>query len=590
MGILRSNLSPNLVRDNLRSQLRFCSDTGQIWLHEHRMLLVHADSHAQMRRELIDTLGMERAKGMLMRMGYASGVSDYELINISPEGMSDKEIFMAGPLLITLEGIVKTTIPKLEIDRKTGKFYVEALWEHSWEGQAHLRHYGESTAQGVCWYLIGYASGYCTAFMGRPVLCKEIRCIGSGSSNCYLIGKPIEEWDDASDFAFLLSQESIANQFIGLQSQVMQLRSAISEKRLPSDIIGKSPTFLAAFELLLQASTSQITVLLQGETGVGKEVFARTLHERGTRCNEPFIAVNCAAIPHELVESELFGVEKGAFTGAHASRPGRFERANGGTLFLDEVGDLPFSVQAKLLRVLQEGEIERLGGTKTHKVDVRIVTASNIDLKQLVVEGKFRSDLYYRLNALQINIPPLRERKMDILLLAKSFLKKYSAINCKKLRGFSDKAKLAMLAYHWPGNIRELQNVVERGVMLTPNGSHIGINQMFPSYKAEGPGEFTLDAQGGLTSDQEGRGKDFCDAILDGNITLNQAINLLAESATKRAKGNLSAAARMLGLSRAQLAYRLEQHCGEEPIKPNTAKNKAKHNIDSDYEVVNDPD
>ena len=543
----------------MRSQLRFGSDTGQIWLHEHRMLLIHADSYAQMRRELIDTLGMDRARGLLMRMGYASGVSDFELVGITTEATSDLDAFMAGPLLHTLEGLVKTIITKLEIDRKIGKFYVECIWENSWESQAHLRHYGESS-EAVCWNLIGYASGYTSAFMGKPILCKEIKCHTMGAEHCYLVGKPVEEWEDAKDFALLSNQESIADQLRGLQTQVVQLRSAINEKeKLPADIVGNSPAFLAAYELLTQAAKTQITVLLQGETGAGKEVFARTLHDKSSRCKESFIAINCAAIPHDLVESELFGVEKGAFTGALISRPGRFERANAGTLFLDEVGDLPLSAQAKLLRVLQEGEVERVGGTKTYKVNVRLVAACNYNLKQLVEEGKFRTDLYFRINALQINIPPLRERALDILLIAKKFLKKYSAISGKKLRGFSDKSKLALLAYQWPGNVRELQNVVERGVMLAPNGTHIAINHMFPSYNNDNSLEFGLDAKGGLSASQKESGKDFCEAILSGKITLEQANTLLAEAAVEKANGNLSAAARMLGLTRPQLAYRLEQ-------------------------------
>lgn len=549
----------NSVMNNFRSHLRFDSDSGQIWLHEYRMLLVHADAHAQMRRELIDTLGMTRARGVLMRMGYASGVSDFELIRLNPEVEHDVEAFVAGPLLHTLEGIVKSTVIKLEINRKQGKFYVEALWENSWESQAHLRHFGEST-EGVCWNLIGYASGYCSAFMGKPVLMKEVKCHASGSSHCYIVGKPTEEWEDASEYDLLVNHESIADQLLCLQSQVVQLRSAIGEEKLPSDIVGKSPAFLAAYQLLTQAAGSQITVLLQGETGVGKEVFARSLHNRSNRCKESFIAINCAAIPHDLVESELFGVEKGAFTGALASRPGRFERADGGTLFLDEVGDLPLSAQVKLLRVLQEGEVERLGGTKTRKVNVRLVAATNCDLKQLVDQGKFRLDLYYRLNALQINIPPLRDRQLDVLLLAKSFLKKYSAINGKKLRGFSDKAKLTLLAYQWPGNIRELQNVVERAVMLAPPGTHIGINHMFPSYSNDGCGEFGVDAKGGLSVIQEDSAKSFCDAILSGKITMEQANTVLAKAAVEKSNGNLSAAARLLGLTRAQLAYRLDQH------------------------------
>ncbi len=543
----------------LRSRLRFCSETGQIWLHEHRMLLMHAETYAQLRRELIDTLGMDRAKGLIMRMGYASGMSDCELSHISPEVTDIHEAFMAGPLLCTLEGGMKITVTKLDLDRKSGKTYVEAIAQNSWESQAHLRHYGEPS-EGVCWNLLGYASGYTSAFMGRSIMFKETKCFAQGAEHCYVVGKPVEEWEDASEFKLLMSNESIADQLRGLQTQVVQLRAAINEKqKLPADIVGNSPAFLAAYELLTQAAGSQITVLLQGETGVGKEVFARSLHDRGSRNKESFIAINCAAIPHDLVESELFGVEKGAFTGAHASRPGRFERANGGTLFLDEVGDLPLSAQAKLLRVLQEGEVERVGGTKTHKVNVRLVAASNINLRQLVEEGKFRSDLYFRINALQINIPPLRERTLDILLLAKCFLKKYSAICGKKLRGFSDKSKLALLAYQWPGNIRELQNVVERGVMLAQNGTHIEINHLFPSYNNDSPLEFGLNENGQLSTSQRESGKDFCEAILSGRITLEQANTLLAETAVKKANGNLSAAARMLGLTRPQLAYRLEQ-------------------------------
>ena len=250
---------------------------------------------------------------------------------------------------------------------------------------------------------------------------------------------------------------------------------------MPEDVTGISPGFRAAYDLLKQAAGSNITVLLQGETGVGKEVFARSLHEMSSRSGKPFVAVNCAAIPHELVESELFGVEKGAFTGALVSRPGRFERADGGTLFLDEIGDLPASAQAKLLRVLQEGEIERLGDQKTRKINVRLVAATNANLQDQVKEGRFRSDLYYRLNAYQILIPPLRERKQDIPLLAKHFLARHTAVHGKKLRGFTDKAKRALLGYPWPGNIRELQNTVERGVILAPGGTRIEVNHLFMS-------------------------------------------------------------------------------------------------------------
>ena len=308
-----------------------------------------------------------------------------------------------------------------------GSFYGEFLWENSWEGQWHRRHYGQHD-EPVCWTQIGYACGYASAFMGRPILYKEVECVGMGNANCRIIGQA--RWRNGttprSTMRFF-TPESIADQLIDLQTQVVQLRSTIGEKeKMPADMIGISPGFRRAFELLRQASNSQITVLLLGETGVGKELFARALHAMGARGEQAFVAVNCAAIPSELVEAELFGVERGAYTGAQVSRPGRFERAHGGSLFLDEIGDLPLPAQSKLLRVLQEGEIERVGDHRTRRVNVRMIAATNADLLQLVKQGRFRSDLYYRLNPFQIQIPPLRERKEDISFLAKRFLEKHS--------------------------------------------------------------------------------------------------------------------------------------------------------------------
>ncbi|MBT1076512.1 sigma-54-dependent Fis family transcriptional regulator [Geobacter grbiciae] len=551
------------VRDtndtDLRSRLRFCVETGQIWLHEHRMLLIHAEVQASLRRELIDTLGMDRARGLLTRMGYAAGMRDFELARTRAGSDGDVEAFIAGPQLHMLEGIAKVSTVSLEYDRSAGSFYGEFIWENSWESEWHKQYYG-TYSEPVCWSQIGYACAYASSFMGRPILYKELECAGMGENHCRIVGKPLEEWEDASEYSRFFDKESIAEQLIDLQTQVVQLRSAISEKeKLPADIVGNSKAFRMAYDMLQQAAKSQITVLLLGETGSGKEVFARALHNRSTRRNESFIAINCAAIPHDLVESELFGVEKGAFTGALNARPGRFERANGGTLFLDEIGDLPLSAQAKLLRVLQEGEIERLGDHKVRKVDVRLVAATNVDLKQLVKEGKFRSDLYYRLNAFQINIPPLRERTEDIPLLANRSIEKYSAIHGKKLNGFTDKAMRAILAYPWPGNIRELLNMVERGVILAPNGTRIELEQMFSSSSIDPAMEFALDSNGSLGIDTQEPVKDLYEFVVKGNMTLDQVEATLIESAVKTANGNLSAAARALGVTRPQLAYRLKR-------------------------------
>jgi DNA-binding NtrC family response regulator len=545
--------------DDMRSRVHFCAQTGQIWLHEHRMLLVHAEAQASLRKELIDTLGMDRARGLLMRMGYASGLRDAELARTRSQDCTDVEAFMTGPQLHTLEGIVHVTPVKLQLDRMAGRFYGEFLWENSWEGQWHRRHFGPHN-EPVCWTQIGYACGYTSAFMGRPILYKETECVGMGDPNCRIIGKPVEEWEDASEYEQFFRTESIAEQLIELQTQVVQLRSSIADKeKLPQDMIGTSPGFLRAYELLRQAGNSQITVLLLGETGVGKELFARALHTMGTRRDRPFVAVNCAAIPNELVEAELFGVERGAYTGAQVARAGRFERADGGSLFLDEVGDLPLPAQAKLLRVLQDGEIERVGDQRTRRVNVRVIAATNADLHRLVREGRFRSDLYYRLNPFQIQIPPLRERKEDISFLAKRFVEKYSAIHGKKLRGFTDKAKRSLLTYPWPGNIRELQNMVERGVILAPSGASIEVSHLFTSCASEQSQEFGLGRDGNLDLRCGETGKELCEAVFNGVLTLDQIEAMLIETAVDKAHGNLSAASRLLGLSRPQLAYRLKR-------------------------------
>ncbi|WP_246263980.1 sigma-54-dependent Fis family transcriptional regulator [Aromatoleum toluvorans] len=560
----RAHSKARVAADDLRSRVHFCAETGQIWLHEHRMLLVHAEAQASLRKELIDTLGMTRARGLLLRMGYASGVRDAELVRTRMPELSEVDAFMTGPQLHSLEGIVGVIPIRVEVDREAGTFHCEFRWINSWEGQSHRRQFGIHN-EPVCWTQIGYACGYSSAFMGRQILYKEVECAGMGNESCRIVGKPIEEWEDADEHMRYFAPDPIADQLIDLQTQVVQLRSTIAEKEnLPADMIGNSHDFRRALELLKQAAAGQITVLLLGETGVGKELFARALHEMSNRRDKPLVSINCAAIPHDLVESELFGVEKGAYTGAQVSRPGRFERADGGTLFLDEIGDLPLTAQSKLLRVLQEGEVERLGDDKVRKINVRLVAATNAGLAQLVKEGRFRADLYYRLNAFQIDIPALRERRDDISPLAKHFLEKYAAINGKKLLGFTDKAKKALVGYAWPGNIRELQNTIERGVILAPNGGRIEIEHLFLSRSDDEVQELGLDSDGKLDINGPNAGRALCEAVCDGAMTLDEVEAMLLEAAMDKARGNLSWAARMLGITRPQLAYRLKR-LHEEP-------------------------
>lgn len=248
----------------------------------------------------------------------------------------------------------------------------------------------------------------------------------------------------------------------------------------PGGVIAESPAMLDVIETVKQVADSRATVLVTGESGVGKEVIAKCLHEWSSRAAKPFIAVSCAALPETLLESELFGYEKGAFTGAQGSKVGRFEAANQGTLFLDEIGEVPMPIQVKLLRVLQEREFERLGATKPTKVDVRLVTATNRDLSQAVEEGIFRLDLLYRLQVVELHIPPLRERTADIRALARHFLAKYGAENGRVMRDVEPAALTLMEKYRWPGNVRELENTIERGVVLAKPDDELLTTRLLP--------------------------------------------------------------------------------------------------------------
>jgi two-component system, NtrC family, response regulator HydG len=244
------------------------------------------------------------------------------------------------------------------------------------------------------------------------------------------------------------------------------LRARLAEKYSFDNIIGNAAPMQEIFQTVSQIAASRASVLVTGESGTGKELIAAAIHERSPRAKGPFVKLHCAALAESLLESELFGHERGSFTGALTRRDGRFSQANHGTLFLDEIGDISPAVQVKLLRFLQEREFERVGGNETITVDVRVIAATNRDLKQMIAEGKFREDLYYRLNVINLEMPALRARRSDVPLLASHFLRKYAAENAKELRGFSAESLECMTAYAWPGNVRELENVIERAVVL----------------------------------------------------------------------------------------------------------------------------
>lgn len=383
---------------DLLSQISFDPQHGKIWLNEQRMVLVHSAAIGLLRKELIETLGITRAKAFLMRFGYNSGWMDAELVSKIRPDLSKKEAYFVGPQLHGIKGMVKVEPVALEFDIENEHFYGEMDWLNSYEAEAHLKQFGVSD-EPICWTLLGYASGFTTFYMGTHIFFKEDSCAGCGDAHCHMVGKPVEEWSDSDDIKRLFLPDPVADELFVLRNEVSELRDSfrlnVQDDDLLSDSIGQSPAFKKVCNLIKHASASKVSVLLQGETGVGKEVFAKALHTGSELRDQPFVAVNCACIPPDLIEAELFGVNKGAFTGAHESREGKFERANGGTIFLDEVVELPSRAQAALLRALQENEIERVGDTRTRKIDVRVIAATNEDLLLAVEQGKFRADLYY---------------------------------------------------------------------------------------------------------------------------------------------------------------------------------------------------
>jgi DNA-binding NtrC family response regulator/predicted hydrocarbon binding protein len=546
--------------NDLRDLVRFCEKDGTIWLGESRMVLMHTAALGALRKELLGSVGKEHTRRILTRMGYAAGVRDAELAKRIRHGQPDRDAFFTGPQLHMIEGIVRVTPIRMEMDIESGRYEGEFLWENSWEEEIHQKEFGRST-EPVCWSQIGYASGYTSAFMGKFILFKEVECVACGDNHCRIVGKPLEDWEDGDQHVGYFQAESMLGHLLELRHQVDYLRTAITQQTQTPQLVGLSKGFKQAQELILKAAATSVSVLLLGETGVGKERFARTLHQNSERRHGPFVAINCAALPHDLVESELFGVEKGAFTGAQTTRIGKFERADGGTLFLDEMGELSLAAQAKLLRVLQEGEIERLGDEKVRKINVRLVAATNVDLSNAVKEGRFRADLFYRLNVYPVRIPPLRERVADIQPLAEAMLERFSALHGKRLLGISDRTIQAMKNYPWPGNVRELENMVERGVILAPQGGWIELEHLFTHLDEARTWESAISAAGKLeTNAPKSCGAGLFDTLLAHHLSLDQLEQALLDEAVRRADGNLAGAARLLGITRPQLQYRLKRN------------------------------
>jgi DNA-binding NtrC family response regulator len=324
-----------------------------------------------------------------------------------------------------------------------------------------------------------------------------------------------------------------------LRDENRKLKEELGRRYEFDNIIGRSEPMQEIFAAIERVAPTRATVLLAGESGVGKDLIARAIHYRSPRRDRPLVKINCTSIPENLMESELFGYEKGAFTGATASKPGKFEQADTGTVFLDEIGDVPAAIQVKLLRILQEREFERLGSNVTRRIDVRVIAATNQDLRAALEQGTFREDLYYRLNVVPLNIPPLRERKQDIPFLAEHFLKKLAPDTGGRVERITEAGLEKLMGYHWPGNVRELENVIERSLVMCA-----GTQLDAPDIRLENAPRPRAQAE---------------NHFLPEGMTLDQYEQELIREALRRAEGNKSQAARLLGLTRNALRYRLTQ-------------------------------
>ena len=371
--------------------------------------------------------------------------------------------------------------------------------------------------------LVAYPDVACIMVSGHATVELAVQALREGASD--FLAKP---------FTRAQVESAVERALTARRRSVVQ---AVEPPVALENIIGPSPAMRRVLQLIEQVGPSSANLLILGESGTGKELVASALQQRSRRRDEPYVRVNCAAIPDSLMESELFGHEKGAFTGAHKAKKGKFELADGGTIFLDEIGDMSASTQTKLLRVLQEGEFDRVGGTRTLKVDVRIIAATNADLERLVAERRFREDLYYRLRVIQVLLPPLRERKADIPLLVDHFIRRYSAKDGKRIAGIEPMALATLTDYHWPGNVRELENAIERAVVLA-RGERLRLEDLPPEVLQRSP--------------------DDCITFTLGTTLQEMERRMIAET-LRHTDGDKTKAARMLGITARTIYRKLER-------------------------------
>jgi DNA-binding NtrC family response regulator len=472
---------------DLRELLGFEPGGGVIRFGGQRVILFDAVALGLLRKELIAILGLTAARGILTRLGYAHGRRLAESLRADLPWESEDEWRLAGARIHMLQGqvVVEPVSPRPGSGPQP---FVESVWHESYEAQQHLLHLGQAE-EPVCWTLSGFASGYLSFANGREIYCVEDRCRGKGDPSCHLVGRFRDQWGPAIephlkfyDMACIDSAlEGVTDVLRATERRLRTRRQELArlapEAEDRSGLVVRSEAMRRVLDLARRVAKVESTTLVTGESGVGKERLARLIHDESSRSAGPFVAVNCGAVTETLLESELFGHARGAFTGADRDRAGFFEAATGGTLFLDEIGEISAGMQVKLLRALQEKEVRRVGESRSRPVDVRVVAATNRSLPDEVGAGRFRQDLFYRLRVIELRIPPLRDRPEDILPLARVFLAETARRMSRKLTGFTPRAADQLVRHPWPGNVREVQNAIEHAVALS-SGSRVDVEDL----------------------------------------------------------------------------------------------------------------
>jgi len=442
-----------------------------------RALLLDAVAMGLLRQYLVENFGLTAARAVLTQFGFAHGWRMAAAARKEFEWETEEAWRRAAAHICALEGLFFAE-PSADDPQTERGLTLRA----SYEAEQHLLHFGQADSA-VCWTLSGLMSGYSSHAAGKEIYVLEDRCLGQGHAACHLVGRTRVQWGEerADELAFFDAARleecldvSLSRVTATLKAAETKLRAharalirVAPEVQEPRGIVAKSVGMQRVVDLARRVAKVDATVLVAGESGAGKERIARLVHDESARAAGPFIAVNCGAITESLLESELFGHARGAFTGATSDRPGLFEAANHGTLLLDEIGEVSPGMQVKLLRVLQEREIRRVGENRSRPVNVRVVAATNRDLSDEISEGNFREDLYYRLKVVELHVPPLRERRDDILPLARVLLAEAAVRMARDISNLAPNAADQLLRYHWPGNVRELQNSMERAVALT---------------------------------------------------------------------------------------------------------------------------